>query len=316
VQGSFRKGGMGWPNRRSIFELRRAHPRSGPGHMKWSTPSLSRGKTKAGTVLQLCLYADLVEGRCKNLRPAQGYVVAPHNAFARQPYRMDELRRLFSPPLFALNLVGCGLRKIKADDQSYPEALAAHCEICRWASAVMASVEATIISLLVAGATKLQIEEAEKTQSVNTVAALAAMQSPLSWETNSRGRAGSYERHSRSRARLAGRGTRGPGRSCHELLAIRGPVFGLGGACPNRLSGRICSSILEGDPFVGRGGGIEYSLRLTPTAKRMARSTYVRRLGTKSGRRKRQFLSASIDFVIGRLKIWPRPCTSIIFAPL
>jgi predicted RecB family nuclease len=249
---------------------------------------LSR-ETKAGTVLQLCLYADLVEG-VQNLRPAQGYVVAPHNAFARQPYRMDDYGAYFRR--VRANLVDAVT--IKADDQSYPEPCA-HCEICRWAQRCDGQRRGDDHLSLVAGATKLQIEELKR-QSVNTVAALAAMQSPLSWKPT-RGARGSYERI-REQARLQVEG-RAAGQILHELLAIE-PGFGLA-ALPEPSPGDLFFD-LEGDPFVGERG-IEYLFGYA-YGETNGTVTYVADWALNRDDEKAVF-ERFIDFVIGRLKIWP-----------
>jgi uncharacterized protein len=46
-------------------------------------------ETKGGTVLQLCLYADLVEA-VQGKRPEFGYVVAPWSDYGPQRFRMDD----------------------------------------------------------------------------------------------------------------------------------------------------------------------------------------------------------------------------------
>ncbi len=48
-------------------------------------------ETKGGTVLQLCLYADLVEA-VQGKRPEFGYVVAPWSDYVPQRFRMDDYR--------------------------------------------------------------------------------------------------------------------------------------------------------------------------------------------------------------------------------
>jgi uncharacterized protein len=49
-------------------------------------------ETKGGTVLQLCLYADLV-APIQGTRPEFSYVVAPWSDFVPQAYRMDDYLR-------------------------------------------------------------------------------------------------------------------------------------------------------------------------------------------------------------------------------
>lgn len=87
VQGAFRK--ERWVGRADV--LLRVEQASGLGSWAYEIvdAKLSR-ETKAGTVLQLCLYADFVGG-VQGRRPEYGYVVAPHTAFERR--RVSPVRR-------------------------------------------------------------------------------------------------------------------------------------------------------------------------------------------------------------------------------
>ncbi len=86
VQGAFRLNG--WVGRTDI--LRRVETASDLGAWSYEVidTKLAR-ETKGGTVLQLCLYAELVAA-VQGVRPKFSYVVAPWSDFAPQAYRMDD----------------------------------------------------------------------------------------------------------------------------------------------------------------------------------------------------------------------------------
>ena len=86
VQGAFRLNG--WVGRTDI--LRRIDTPSDQGAWSYEVidTKLAR-ETKGGTVLQLCLYAELVAS-VQGLTPAYSYVVAPWSEYEPQIFRMDE----------------------------------------------------------------------------------------------------------------------------------------------------------------------------------------------------------------------------------
>jgi predicted RecB family nuclease len=86
VQGAFRLNG--WVGRTDV--LRRVETASDLGNWSYEVidTKLAR-ETKGGTVLQLCLYADLVTS-VQGKRPIFSYVVAPWSDFVPQIYRMDD----------------------------------------------------------------------------------------------------------------------------------------------------------------------------------------------------------------------------------
>src|SRR5690606_14353951 len=80
--------------------------------------------TKAGTVLQLCVYSYLLE-RLQGLRPERMHVVTPGNGFEPITYRLDDYSaycRLLDRDL---------ARFIEAPPETYPD-LVAHCDYCAW----------------------------------------------------------------------------------------------------------------------------------------------------------------------------------------
>lgn len=241
VQGAFRSGA--WIGRTDV--LRRIDRPSGLGPWSYEVVDTKLAReTKSGTVLQLCLYAELVAD-VQGLRPGNGYVVVPGSNWQPHAYRMDDygayFRRVRLRLVEAINNWG--------KEETYPDPKA-HCDICRWRERCERRRREDDHLWLVAAATKLQIEELKR-QGVETVAALAAMPLPLGWRP-SRGSAQSYERV-REQARIQVEG-RKAGMLVHELLPVN-PGFGL--AClPDPSPGDLFFD-LEGDPFAGEGG-LEY----------------------------------------------------------
>ncbi|HZZ63353.1 MAG TPA: TM0106 family RecB-like putative nuclease [Roseiarcus sp.] len=244
VQGAFRSGA--WVGRTDV--LKRIDPPNPPSALgPWSyevvDTKLAR-ETKSGTVLQLCLYAELLT-EAQGARPANGYVVVPNSGYEPQPYRMDDYGAYFRR--VRLSLVEAINNRGKED--SYPDPKA-HCEICRWKDRCDRRRREDDHLSLVANASKLQIEELQRRE-IATVAALAATPLPLAWKP-SRGAAQSYERL-REQARIQVEG-REAGMLVYELLPVN-PGFGLA-LLPEPSPGDIFFD-LEGDPFAGEGG-LEY----------------------------------------------------------
>lgn len=80
--------------------------------------------TKAGTILQLCVYSYLLE-KLQGIRPEFMYVVTPGTDFEPVEYRVDDYAAYF-------RLLERGIdRFIKDPDATYPE-LVSHCEFCTW----------------------------------------------------------------------------------------------------------------------------------------------------------------------------------------
>lgn len=80
--------------------------------------------TKAGTVLQLCVYSDLL-GKVQGVRPELMYVVTPGNDFKPLEYRIDDYAAYF-------HLLERGIGAfINEPSDTYPE-LVSHCDLCVW----------------------------------------------------------------------------------------------------------------------------------------------------------------------------------------
>ncbi len=119
---------QGWNGRADI--LRRVEISS--GLCGWSyepvDTKLAR-ETKAGTILQLCLYADLLAAM-QGLPPEYMYVVAPWSEFQPQQYRFADYAAYFRKVNRALLMAMAA----PAIDDTYPNPIE-HCDICRWREA-------------------------------------------------------------------------------------------------------------------------------------------------------------------------------------
>jgi predicted RecB family nuclease len=113
----------------------RARPADLPGRLSqaalgsWSyeiiDAKLAR-ETKGGTVLQLCLYSDLLSS-FQGLLPEFAYVVAPWSDYQPQSFRLLDYATYYRRVRTSLEKsVTSG-----ANEPTYPDPKE-HCEICRW----------------------------------------------------------------------------------------------------------------------------------------------------------------------------------------
>ena len=240
VQGAFQTGR--WAGRTDVLRRVEAPSDLGPWSYEVIDAKLAR-ETKGGTVLQLCLYADLVDA-VQGRRPEFGYVVIPWSEYAPQRFRMDDYSAFYRHVRRTLEI-----HVETAAAENYPEPKE-HCEICHWQEHCEARRRADDHLCLVAGMSGLHSEELQR-RSVQTVSRLATLPVPLPWKPE-RGSAQTYERL-REQARIQVEG-RDAGQVLYELLPLV-PGFGLS-ALPAPSAGDIFFD-LEGDPFAGEGG-LEY----------------------------------------------------------
>ena len=232
-----------WGGRADI--LRRVDTASDLGDWSYEVidTKLAR-ETKGGSVLQLCLYTDIL-AKAQGLVPEFMYVVAPWSDFEPQVFRSNDYLAYY-------RLVKRSLEAAVADDagtQTYPDPRQ-HCEICRWQRDCDARRRVDDHLCLVAGTSRLQIEELRR-RDITTVAALAAEPLPLTWKPE-RGAVQTYERiREQARLQVTARDNRTP---VYEPLE---PMAGYGLArLPEPSAGDVFFD-LEGDPYVGEGG-LEY----------------------------------------------------------
>ncbi len=186
------------------------------GDWKYEPVETKLAKTTRGaTLIQLCLYADLLSN-IQNASPELLRVVIPETNFEPECYRFDEynayyrfLRRSFEAEL------KLPLPSSAQTTDSYPEPVA-HCDMCNWHGDCDKRWRNDDYVSLVAGIQKNQRKELE-TWGITTLAALAQIPLPLP-RTPSRGSTAAYVRI-REQARLQFE-SREKGHAVVELLPI------------------------------------------------------------------------------------------------
>lgn len=234
---------LGWGGRADI--LRRVELPSTMGN--WSYEALDTKlarETKAGAVLQLCLYSDLL-AQAQGVPPEYMYVVAPWSDFQPRSYRFADYAAYFRK-------VKRGLVTALQDDggkETYPDPNA-HCDVCRWQRTCEKRRRDDDHLCLVAGISKIQISEL-KQHDVTTMKALSGVKLPLTWKPE-RGSLDSYGRIcEQARLQVEARET---GKRQHAVLPVE---VGFGLTCLPEPSPADIFLDLEGDPFVGEHG-LEY----------------------------------------------------------
>lgn len=243
VQAAFRKDGF--VGRADI--LRRVKK---PGKLgNWSyeiiDTKLSR-ETKGGSILQLCLYADLLSD-VQGFPPEYIYIVAPWSDYEPQRFRFNDYAAYY--------------RKVKSEardavvqdslGETYPNPKS-HCDICRWESDCDTRRRSDDHLCLVANISKNQISELKR-NGVDTVKAFSQLPAKIPF-TPQKGSVLTYEK-SRNQADVQVR-ARESGELKYEFKEIL-PKVGFSGL-PEPSMGDIFFDI-ESDPFVGEHG-LEYLL--------------------------------------------------------
>jgi predicted RecB family nuclease len=203
-------------------------------------------ETRGATLLQLCLYADLLT-ELQATAPSELHVVTPAST---ERYRFEEFRAYFRllRRRFELELQ-TPLPTSVETATPYPDPVS-HCDVCNWYGVCEKRRTADDHLSLVAGIQKTQRTELAQ-RGIATLAALATMPLPLAWKPN-RGSVGALERV-REQARLQFQ-ARTSGTPTYELLPVE-TDHGLA-ALPVPSSLDVFLD-LEGDRQAD-GGGFEY----------------------------------------------------------
>jgi predicted RecB family nuclease len=196
-------------------------------------------ETKGGTILQLCVYTDLL-GALQGRRPDRFVVVTPAES---QVYRFEDFAAYYRLAMATYSAY------VASPADIYPN-LTEHCEVCRWWERCNARRRRDDHLSFVAGLGRTQQVELES-HAITTLAALSEMPVPLEFKPR-RGARETYEKL-REQARLQ-RQAREESKPVYELL----PVDETFGFCrlPEPSPGDLFLD-LEGDPYV-RPAGREY----------------------------------------------------------
>lgn len=121
-------------------------------------------ETKAGTILQLCVYTYLLE-KLQGYRPEFMHVVTPGSGFEPQEYRSSDFSAYF-------RLLQNGIAKfIDNTPETYPD-MVSHCDVCAWWGECEKRRREDDHLCYVAGITKGQINSL-RLQGINTLSDLA-----------------------------------------------------------------------------------------------------------------------------------------------
>jgi predicted RecB family nuclease len=277
-----------WSGRADILRRVEKPSELGPWSYEIIDTKLAR-ETKAGSVLQLCLYADLLH-RAQGVAPEFIGVVAPWSNFEPQQFRYMDYSAYFRKAKAAIEQATLE----DAPPSHYPDPKE-HCEICRWRGRCEARRREDDHLCLVAGISKNLTTELQE-HGITTATALAAMPMPMPWKPQ-RGSTPSYER-AREQARIQIE-SREAGELKYELL----PVVPKTGLCLLSVPshGDIFFDI-EGDAFVGEHG-LEYLFGYT---YRDSKGTWIYTADWAFDRdAEKAIFEHFIDFVGARRKEYP-----------
>jgi uncharacterized protein len=196
-------------------------------------------ETRAGTILQLCVYSELVAD-IQGAWPELAHVVAPHHNFKPEGYRLADYWAYY-------RLIKRRLEAALGVDEpaTYPEPVQ-HCEVCAWWGPCNTQRRTDDHLCFVAGLSRSQIKELRRLE-VNTLERFGDL------DTVPKPARGSHEALVRARdqaaIQLKARRLRQPQ---HEILTPLGPEHGL--ALLPAPSSHDLFLDLEGDRLAANGG--------------------------------------------------------------
>lgn len=202
-------------------------------------------ETRSGTILQLCLYSQLV-GDIQGYMPFLMHVITPDDEFKKHSYRLDDYLAYY-------RLISKRLESVVSEDEgiipTYPNPVA-QCDICKWWKTCDSKRREDDHLSLVAGLGNLQAIEIEQ-WGINTLESLAQLALPIPHKPT-RGAINTYERlREQSRVQFEGRVKNQNVYECLPLEEGKG-FYKL----PTPSAGDIFFDF-EGDPFAGQTG-MEY----------------------------------------------------------
>src|SRR5271165_3133441 len=207
-------------------------------------------ETKAETILQLCLYSELVT-ELQDLKPEFFHVIRPNVGFEPESYRLSAFAAYYR---FVKRALQDAVKA--ASSQTYPEPVS-HCDICRWWKECESQWRRDDNLSFVAGASRLQRKELTL-QGVPSLESLARLPLPIPFNASRGAREGYTRIREQARIQLE---ARTEGQLKFEWLRPE-PGQGLS-RLPLPSIGDIFLD-LEGDPFVGEGG-LEYLFGVVTT---------------------------------------------------
>ena len=210
VQASFASGD--WRGRADV--LLRVEQHEKPSRLgNWSYEAVDcklARETKGETILQLCLYSELIE-ELQGIAPDLFHVVRPNVGLQLEPYRLSAFAAYYRAVKMSL------LDAVKAGSgETYPEPVS-HCDICRWWKECDAQRRHDDHLSFVAGVSKLQRKELTL-QGVPTLESLAKLPLPIPFKPSRGAREGYTRIREQARIQLE---ARTEGKLKFELLQQR-----------------------------------------------------------------------------------------------
>jgi len=241
VQGALRDGR--WFGRTDVLQRVERPSRLGAWSYEVTDTKLAR-ETRAGTILQLGLYSEMLAA-AQGARPEHFYVVTPDPEVPVTKYRVDDYAAYFRLVRAQMEATVTQQDEVIAAT-NYPEPID-HCEVCAWSGECNKKRHKDDHLSLVAGISRLQRRELESRE-VKTLAQLANVPLPIPFKPT-RGAADTYVRvREQARVQLESRGKTPP---IYELRAFEDGK-GLG-RLPEPSAGDLFLD-LEGDLFAAEGG--------------------------------------------------------------
>jgi predicted RecB family nuclease len=286
-----------WNGRADILRRVAKPSKLGDWSYEAEDTKLSR-ETKAGTILQLCIYSEILKELQGEL-PEHMHVVVPGRDFKPETYRTSEYFAYYKYVKASLERateIGEALSQPSPGGGgllTYPEPVE-HCDVCRWWSECDKRRRADDHLSLVAGISGLHRQELTG-QNVGTLQQLGEMALPLAWKP-ARGSVEGLEKvREQARIQLSSRRS---GKPEYERLALEADR-GLA-RLPEPTPWDIFFDF-EGDPFV-EPGGLEYLWGWVTCDDGTDRYSHSWSLNRKA---ERAAFESFVDFVMERWRAHP-----------
>ena len=244
--------------------------------------------TKAGTILQLCLYSELL-GELQGKIPENMFVVKPGINFPMEKFRYPEFQAYYRSVKSRFQHV------MKAEPQATYPMPVAKCDTCRWWKECYTKWHVDDHLSLIAGIRTNQIKELDQ-QGISSLEMYAKETRPFR-EIPEQGNEESYKKiHHQAKVQLKGRIEK---KMLYELRSIE-PLRGLN-RLPEPSKGDLYFDI-EGDHFYEEGG-IEYLFGVSYFTKK-GNIEYKSFWARNRGEEKKAFQKI-MEFILGRWKEYP-----------
>ncbi len=285
TQARFEKDG--WVGIADILRKVSGESKLGEWYYEVEDTKLAR-ETKAGTVLQLCLYSEFL-GEIQGRIPEYMYVVKPGIDFPKDMFRYPEFEAYYR---FVKNRFH---QVILAEPVATYPLPVAKCDTCRWWKECNAKWHVDDHLCLIAGVRSHQMKELEH-QGISTLETYAQEPEPFR-KVPEQGNEETYKKiHQQAKIQLKGRNEK---KMLHELLPVE-PLRGLN-RLPEPSKGDLYFDI-EGDHFYEEGG-IEYlfGVAFLNESNEIEYKVY----WAKNRMEEKNMFSEFMSFILKRWKIFP-----------